>query len=273
MSSAMPIQMPSAPPGVSHSPQKPTQEITGWKIRLYYWTRNPHVLIWSALIIVGIGCALGKMWEPEKGKLNIPAAWKAMLAEARGEQEPVPDLVKELTRPELNVERVLRALEGRDTEDPNLVINALTVCRLKPNEKQVALAYWATLCSSLDEAGADLVYLAHQPSPPPFANGLVADCYAGNPKKTESALRYYQRELAVRPDAADVRESIVGLHWEAENFADLRKLNADPSYARHFTDEMKLMVAMRQHDWAAIWEPMGECCSDMEFTSVEQLDL
>ena len=137
-----------------------------------------------------------------------------------------------------------------------MVANALSACRLKPDEKRVALAYWATLCSALDEAGADLMFLAHQPTPPPFANGLVADCFAGNPKKTESAFRYYQRELSIRPNADDIREKIVALHWQTENFAELGKLYTNPAYSGHFEPEMKLMVAMRQHDWAAIWEPM-----------------
>ena len=109
----MPIEMPSAPPSVPSLPPERGKEITGWKIRLYYWTRNPHVLFWSAVIIIGIGCALGKMWEPKGGKRDISAAWKALVAQARGNQEPVPELVKELTRPELSLERVLRALEAR----------------------------------------------------------------------------------------------------------------------------------------------------------------
>ena len=250
----MPIQMPTAPPSVPRSPQE--GEITGWRIRLYYWTRNPHVLIWTAVLIIAAGCGLGKFLEPEKGSIHMPSSWKAMLAGEQKREEPTPDLVKELTRPELSLERVLRALEARDTEDSTVVANALNACRLKPEEKRVALAYWSTLCSTLSEPGADLIFLAHQPSPPPFANGLVGDYFAINSKKTQNALRYYERELAIRPTANDTRESIVELHWGNENFAALHKLKTDPAYAAYFTNEMKLMTAMRQHDWAAIWEPL-----------------
>jgi hypothetical protein len=162
---------------------------------------------------------------------------------------------------EPNFDRVLVALEQRPQERTAAsvdVTDALQASKLGAAEKSVALAYWGSLCSGLDEANADLLYLAHGVNPAPRANELTGDFHAQHPGKLEKALKYYDRELSLRPQADSVRKKLVALHWEKEDFATLRKLWDDPAYQPHFTAEMKLMTAMRQRDWAAVWAPLVE---------------
>lgn len=55
----------SEQPEAAPFPARGKGDIDGWRVRLYFLSRDPHLLIWIAVIIIGIGVALGKMWQPE----------------------------------------------------------------------------------------------------------------------------------------------------------------------------------------------------------------
>jgi hypothetical protein len=261
----MPISAP-APPGVERPiVPKRDQEITGLRVRLYYWTRNPHVLFWMAFTILGVGLLLGKHFEStdrhERVRTMIERMREMAGLPADDPRETPVDLPSELLKPAPEFSRVIAALRQRDYNSPNgalEVYNAVRACSLPATEKNVALSYWTSLCSGLAEPGADLLFYAHQPEPPLYANELAGDFWAQHPKKTDRALQHYQRELTLRPDAPELRHKIVELHQEKENFAALAELQRDPAYESLFTPDARLQTAMRQKDWAAVWAPLVE---------------
>ncbi len=248
------------------SPKPPevvrTAEITGWRIRLYYWTRNPHILIWSAAIIIGVGALLG--WQSQAK--DPQAAFVEMFRKAFGFRKGMTDedaqqvsLPEELLKPAPQIERVITALKGRDTFDSGAitdVTDAVRKSRLAPADKSLALAYWDSLASHLGEPGADLLFLAIQARPMPFANELVGDFYITKQQTTARALQYYERELAVRPAAETVRQRILATYYQKKDFAGLGKLAKDPGYEKLLTPAISLEIAMRQRDWAGLWPPL-----------------
>jgi RsiW-degrading membrane proteinase PrsW (M82 family) len=192
------------------------------------------------------------MFEKVRRALGTPAADVRELPVQLG-----PELLK--ARPEFA--RVIAALRQRDYNSPggtSEVYNAVHASAMPTLEKNVALSYWTSLCSGLGEPGADLLFYAHQPEPPLYANELTGDFWAQHPKKADRALHHYQRELALRPEAKDLRQKIVDLHHEKEDFGALAQLQADPVYDAHFTPESRLETAMRQKNWAAVWPPLIE---------------
>lgn len=255
--------MPDSPVSGSPFPPRNDQEITGWRIRLYYWTRNPHILFWAAVIIVSAGIALGYYFQPKKESRRLGALVENAMKELREDPDDDPrvELGPELKKPQPDPKRVFLALEQRDTSDETsaaLVAPALLASRLDPGVKNVAIAYWAALRSGLHEPGAEMLYLAHQVEPPPYANELVGEMMGFSRKKAPRTMKYFERELTIRPDSETSRKRILGLNWVSENYAALGELQKDPAYSKFFTAEVKLEVAMRQKDWGSIWVPLVE---------------
>ena len=122
---------------------------------MYYWTRNPHVLFWVAVIILGVGVVLGHQMQEKDGKSRLAELIERIRKEASdnalgegefGEVELGPELLKM----EPNFDRVLVALEQRPQERTAAsvdVTDALQASKLGAAEKSVALAYWGSLCS------------------------------------------------------------------------------------------------------------------------------
>ena len=234
-------------------------EITGWRIRLYYWSRNPHILGWAAVAIVSIGILCGYLSQPADAKGNLAKAIEHLRTKFIANMDGTTgrtELAAELLAPSPGIGRTLASLRfcnSTDEKTVTTVTQALQASRLQPEEKNLALAYWTSLCSHLGEPGADLLYFAHQPQPQPYANELVGDFYSSHPKKFERTLAHFERELKVRPDAREVRRKIVGLHWEKQDFATLATLRREPAYAALFDARMSFEISRHQHDWPGVW--------------------
>jgi len=241
---------------------KPAGEITGWRIRLYYWTRNPHILVWSAAIIIGIGALIGwrsQAKDPQAAFVEMfrkAFGFRGGMMDQNGQQISLPD---ELLKPAPQIDRVLTALKGRNNYDRSGntdVTNALKVSRLTPDQKSLALAYWESLASRLGEPGADLLFLAVQAKPVAYANELVGDFYITKQPTLARAIQYYERELAVRPNAETVRQRILATHYQKQDFTSLAKLAKDPGYEKILTPAISLEIAMHKRDWASLWQPL-----------------
>jgi protease PrsW len=211
------------------------------------------------LTILTIGIVVAHLVGSERRR--VPTSFAALLEELRSSnqtQEEV-ELGPELLKPVPDLGRVIAALQSRDGSDAAAAAKvdaALRASRLGPREKNVALAYWATHCSELSEPGADLLFFAHLPDPHPYANELVGDCWSEDSKKQARARQYYERELAIRPEAKAVRQKLVELEVATENYARLAVLAKDPGYAEFFDDRLRLEIAMHARDWAGIWTPL-----------------
>src|SRR6266446_2994549 len=157
--SAMATELPT---GQKNTRFQKDVEITGWRIRVYYWSRDPAILFWTAMAIVGIGILLGHLLEPTEKKdilANLMEKMSQLLPrDIRGSDKRL-DLSTEILKAKPDLGRVLQALEFCDTEDEKAVANVsrgLQLANLQAAEKNVAIAYWQSLCSHLDEPGADL---------------------------------------------------------------------------------------------------------------------
>ena len=91
----------------------------------------------------------------------------------------------------------------------------------------------------------------------------------------------------VKPEKEAEFKKLLEKHWPT--FQSLGLVADDPPHlVFRGEDKQKRVFYVETFPWkdasaagrahslpevAAIWEPMGECCTDMEFTSVEQLAL
>ena len=192
------VQQPEAPAPFPR--KKAAVEIDGWRVRLYYWTRNPHLLFLLAALIIGAGVLLGKLWEAKEPGDRLTVAMAKFREQFRsqfGGGKDRVDLAAELLKAKPDIGRVLAALPACNSFEESAVANVtrgLQVAALPEAEKNLALAYWQSLCSQLGEPGADLLYFACQPKPPAHANELVGDFLVTGEKKAERALQHYEHE-------------------------------------------------------------------------------
>lgn len=249
----MPITSPTERNGVQ-------PDITGWTVRVYYMSRNPHVLFWTAVFIVMLGIFIGRQLEPAKDTSDFdsePATAQAVDADGDGHEEIV-QLNVELKKPKPELERVIHGLRWEILDHKNrgaATLAKLESSRLSPNEIQIAVAYLQSVASPLNEPGADLLLLAYQPHPLPLTNELVADLYAESGRQ-ELALEHYQKELSIRPGAGGTVRKLIDFYWESKNFPKLTELQGDPASAHFFKPQQTLEIAAKAHDWKAILRPL-----------------
>lgn len=241
-------------------------EIGGWRVRLYFLSRNPHVLFWTAVVILVLGVFIGRRMEPGHDADDFDAPSAAMAGGFSADDDDDDDddgrervnLNAELkkTRPEFT--RVIDALHWQETDDENAattVLKKLEASRLPQDEILIAAAYWASITSKLDEPGADLLVLAYQAHPLPRTNELAGDLYAASGREA-LALEHYQKELLVHPDSQGTVRKLVDFYWEKEDFAKLGELQANPAYASGFTPNQTLEIAAKAHDWKGTLGPL-----------------
>ena len=252
----------SQPEGDMPYPKRATGDIGGWRVRLYYWSRNPHILFWTAAFIIGVGVLFGYLWQTKEPEDRFAAAMarleKLIHSEGRSEKSRV-ELADELLKAKPEIGRVLTALEQANSFEPKAAANvtrALQLAKLAPGERDLALAYWQTVCSHLGEPGADLLYHASLAKPPAHANELVGDFLCHDAKKADHALKYYERELTLNPQNESLRKKILGVFWMKKDMAALGRMRKDPAYANLFEPDVGLQVSMRQHEWGGVWSSL-----------------
>ena len=253
-------------PDAAPFPMRAKGDIDGWRVRLYFMSRDPHLLIWAAVIIIGIGVALGKMWQPEDPLAQLEKTmrdYRARMHEA-AQQGSVSrghvDLAAELLKPKPDIGRVLTALESCNRSEPQVIANvnlALQKANLSQADRNLAFAQWQSLCSHLDEPGADLLYFASLAKPPVYANELVGD-FAMHARQPERALACFTREIALRPADVTLRKKILSVHRQRNDLAALAQLARDPAYAGLFDVRTRLLASMRGHDWKTVWTTLLE---------------
>ena len=236
-------------------------EITGWRIRVYYISRNPHVLFWTAIFIVMLGIFIGRQLEPAKDMSDFDdETTTARTHHTEDTDSEFINLDTELKKPKPELERVVEALRWQGVDDEKRSSATLTKLRnsqLAPHEIQIAAAYLQSVASPLNEPGADLLVLAYQPLPLPLTNELVADLYAESGRE-DLALEHYQKELSFRPNAESTVKKLVSFYWDSENFPKLTELQADPANAHFFNPEQTLEISIKAHNWKATLRPLWD---------------
>lgn len=232
------------------------KELTiGWRIRLYFLSRNPHVLFWTAAAILLIGVLIGRQIEPAKGDgFDSPAT---SITHARNGREQRPSIVSELGKQKPELARVLDALRDEELEAPRTeaLVKAIRLSRLSPQEIETATAYLASVNSELGEPNADLLYQAYQAHPVPFANELAGNLFA-DAGRSELALEHYQKELAIRPGSETTVRKLIEFYWENHDFAKLAELHSNPAHTSLFTTEQTIEIAAHAHRWGEVLRPL-----------------
>ncbi len=260
----------SEQPDPAPFPTRAKADIDGWRVRLYFWSRDPHILIWIAVIIIGVGVALGKMWQPDDPMARLEETmreFRARMSDAAQQgsmSRGRVDLGAELLKAKPDIGRVLTALESCNRHEPQAIANvtlALQKANLALTDRNLAFAHWQSLCSHLDEPGADLLYFSSLAKPPAYANELVGD-FAMHARQPERALSCYTREIALRPDDVILRKKILSAHRQRNDLAAIAQLARDPAYASLLDVRTRLLAAMRGHDWKVVWTVLLEMQKD-----------
>src|SRR6476620_3176112 len=114
----MPIPMPAPPMQEAPKPAR-DQEITSWRIRLYYWSRNPHVLFWIAVVVIGASIAVAHTWQAKDGAAILKALTERFSRHRESGESKLHrvELAPELLKPKPDIDCVLTALRQRDPSD------------------------------------------------------------------------------------------------------------------------------------------------------------
>jgi len=224
-----------------------SQNIEGWNVKLYFWSRQPHFLLALAVAIIALSLVVA--WfvqKPLREVLGLDAdAGKALQAELAKAQ---PGMEKVL---ELMPEAVDAGIEQPEAEP------WIAQSQLSQPDKLVAQAYWISMHDWHGfEPSADLLYYAHYIRPLRHANELLGDHFAEH-DQPDDAIAYYRRE-AKFPDAQKAREKLLGLVIEKRDRKQLREIGGDPAFASDLKPEHKLYIAAVQHRWAQLWMPLRD---------------
>jgi RsiW-degrading membrane proteinase PrsW (M82 family) len=191
-----PIKDPKVVEALKHI--RTDQHIDGWNVRLYYWSRDARILAAVAFVILVISSLIA--WQTRN---TDPPTREEMgpSAEFQNEEDGY-DLDEVLSASEPSPWKVYSALIYSASEaDPAqrlTVIEKIEASGLDPVAKKVGIAFWNSILSEFPDANSNLLLLAHQMSPAPFANRLVAEFYISDGMWKE-ALYYVDREIAHHP--------------------------------------------------------------------------
>lgn len=223
-----------------------SQELDGFAIRLYFFSRDPWKLAGLAFVILAIAAGLGWWLQapPEKADGSPTKALRAELALAQPDAAHVLELLPQASE----------SVTGFALGDFSSLDDVIRNSKLAPADKQVALALHESLFTGTDEPSADLLWLAHQYPPVPRANEVLGNYHLAARRFAE-ALPYFQRE-GRRPEAHDAREKVLLLLAEKKDYAALKQHLASPLYAEEKQHAMQVILAGAERRWLAMIQPL-----------------
>ena len=224
-----------------------SQNIDGWNVQLYFFSRNPGVLLAVAVFIVGI-CFGIATWVQKPVSKAVPV--QILTTE---------DLKKELAQPKPDMAKVIAVLKdvAFDADEDVPVGEWITGAALTPSEKLVAKAAWSSLTEGDQfEPSADLLYYAHYVKPLRFANELIGDHYLETGEFHQAAT-YYRREARF-PDAEAARTKLLEVTLAAQDREMLKSIGSDPTMAKDLKPEHRIYLAAAQQKWGDLLKPLGE---------------
>ncbi len=171
----------------------------------------------------------------------------------------VSSLTSELAKPKPELRAVVGQLEAEAWDDDTIRLEteeAIRKSTLSGDEKAVAIAYWKTLNSDTREPEADLIYAAHWVKPLPMANELVADLWQMQ-NEFSKARRYYEREIKFH-DSRAVREKLVNMLLQQNDFASLSSMASDARFKELIPQHALVMLAVHEHQWRQTLLPIAE---------------
>lgn len=228
-----------------------SQNIDGWRVRMYFLSRHPSVLLGVALAILAL--AAGIAWLVQK-----PAADRK-----EKHHRGVEEFRQELTKPKPDIATIIRLLPRaayvahESATGEQWIANS----QLSQTEKLVVTAAWKSSSGRNQlEPSADLLYYAHYVKPLRFANELLGDFYAAD-EQFDKAISYYRRELRF-PDPKSARQKLLALAMERRDRVLLRELTESPDFASVIKPEHRVFAASIDHRWLDLVMPMAELQRD-----------
>lgn len=182
------------------------QEIDGWRVRVYFWSRDIWLLAGIAAVILSIAGGLG--WY-----LRTPSPVENLLTGKAAEElgKSRVSLQEELHKPEPNLPRLFEILASGSfalyDEQGNSPEELIKTSKLPDETKQVAIAFLQSTMEEDGLPGADLLFYAHWVKPFRFANELVADLHRRSGDSVK-ARKYYEREARFH-DSTAARKKLV----------------------------------------------------------------
>jgi RsiW-degrading membrane proteinase PrsW (M82 family) len=232
----------------------PHEQIGGWRVSVYYKSRDPGLLVFMALLIVGIGVGIG-YWISKSTSL---------------EMEEATTLRSELAKPEPDPEAVLRLLMIGDSSDfagVEEVRDLLKQSRLRGDQKSVALALMESLTTESTEPGAKLLKSAFYPAGPRFANEVIGDLFHYD-MKFRNAVRFYRREM-VRFGRPEVAEKLGLAAYESKDPALVQEVLDDKLIQQNLEPRHTVLLKSVVNDWKGVWVGMLQ----LEAESMQRIPL
>ncbi|RYD82627.1 MAG: PrsW family intramembrane metalloprotease [Verrucomicrobiaceae bacterium] len=226
------------------------QDIDGWRVRIYFWSRDIQLLSVIALLIFALAGGLGWFLRNPKPQQNLaPNGGKPQVSlhQELKKEEPDPVLIFEAIAAETFT------LEGEvATGTPEKWI---TDSKLTTDGKQIAIAYLNSVTAADGLPSADLFFYSHWVKPFRFANELVGDLRFRS-GSVHKARKYYEREIQLH-DAATARKKLIEMYSGLRDFDTLGPLAKDPAYREHLSLHMTILLAAHERRWGDIIKPLG----------------
>ncbi len=216
-------------------------QIESFWVSLYFLSRDRSVLFCVAGTI--LACAVLLAWAlraPESAGMRPRSAVEIVRSELVAAQPHFSSLATALPSVASGEEDELK------TEIPKLLSSA----SMPDSDRHALASFWQNLITSPEEPDANLLILAHQPTPLPRANELVAGVHL-RADRFQPAISYLQREVAVSGEHS-ARAKLVSLLLRVKDGPRLRELSADPAFASYFTPLVRLQMAREQQSWRMV---------------------
>ena len=224
-----------------------SQNIDGWRVQLYFFSRNPKTLAMIALFVTLIAVGVG--W----------AVQKPILAQLGIDPFEATELKAELDKPQPDMGTIIAMLPraaGSFFEDVPLP-EWIAASQLSAADKLVTNALWTSLQEGDGfEPSADLLYYAHYVKPLRYTNELIGDHYLATEEYAKAA-PYFRRE-AKFPDARKAREKLLAVSIELHDRPAIQELSKDPTFAAEFKPEHRLYFAAQERRWSEMVAPLRD---------------
>lgn len=167
------------------------------------------------------------------------------------EPEPDPlaevlDALRDVEPFEWFLEMLTWAAAELDTAQATALASAIHA-ELPQERARLASVLLESIRAGKDEPSNALVNLASAEPPIPHANYALGQFYLSR-RRLEEAAAAFERE-ARRPDAGRARDLVVHVYTILGDEEALRRLEADPSYAKHFDGWTRAESAARRGEW------------------------
>ncbi|MGV3532847.1 MAG: hypothetical protein ACO1QR_10795 [Chthoniobacteraceae bacterium] len=225
-------------------------QIESFWVSLYFLSRDRSVLFCTAGTILAFAILLAWVLRaPERATIRALAPLEVVRTELVAAQPDFSALSAALPA-------ILQDDEKEAVELKTGLEQAIASSKLSGTEQLALTRYWQSLRTAAGEPDATLLVLAHQPTPLPRANELIADLQT-RADRFPAAVMYLEREVEVS-GADSARSKLINLLLRTRDGDRLTTLSIDPSFASYFTPLVRLQMAREQQSWRNVMAALAD---------------